>query len=129
MTFTQASQSQTVNVMTIDNNIFEVNQRICLRLTNLIEPCPGSVIVGDDIEIVVAEDESKFTITYVYLSIFLSLYCTVTVFTLQCYTNTTGNSIDGQNISLFYSSAAMALFFPQFQCALDGGALEPCMLI
>ena len=54
---------------------------------------------------------------------------TVPVFTLQCYTNTTGNSIIGQTISLFYSSPASEIFVPEFRCALDGGALVPCMLI
>ena len=69
LTFTQASRSQTVDVMTIDNDIFEANQRICLRLTNLIEPCPGSVILGDDTEIEIAEDESKLAIIYVFINI------------------------------------------------------------
>ena len=130
LTFTPTLRSQIVNVMTIDNDILEVNQRICLRLTNLIEPCPGSVIVGNDTEVVIAEDESKLAIIYVFTNIKL-YFCfhTVPVLTLQCYTNTTGNSIVERNISLFYSSAAMEIFFPQFQCALDGGALVPCMLI
>ena len=128
LTFTPTSRSQIITVMTIDDNTFEDDERICLRLTNLTEPCPGSVILGNDTEVVIAEDESKFAI-YIFINIKLYFYlCTVPVFGLQCYTNTTGNSIVGRNISLFYSSAAMAIFIPQFQCALDGGALELCML-
>ena len=48
------------------------------------------------------------------------------MFILSSYTNTTGNSINGWTISLFYSAAAQ--FFPVFQCALNNGELEPCML-
>ena len=66
LTFTPTLRSQIVNVMTIDDDIFEDDERICLRLTNLTEPCPGSVILGNDTEVVIAEDESKFAI-YVYI--------------------------------------------------------------
>ena len=45
---------------------------------------------------------------------------------MSCYTNTTGNNIDGWNISLFYSAAAQ--FFPVFHCALNDNDLESCML-
>ena len=128
LTFTPTLRSQIVNVMTIDDDMFEDDERICLRLTDLTEPCPGSVILGNDTEVVIAEDESKFAI---FINIKLAVFClhTVPVFTLQCYTNTTGNSIVGRNISLFYFSAAMDVFSPQFQCALNNGDLAPCMLI
>ena len=43
-----------------------------------------------------------------------------------CYTNTTGNSVNGWTISLFYSGAAR--FFPILQCALNDGELQLCML-
>ena len=56
--------------MTKDDEIFEDDKRICLRLTNLTEPCPGSVILGNDTEVVIAEDESKFAI-YVFINIFI----------------------------------------------------------
>ena len=56
--------------MTIDDDIFEDDERICLRLTNLTEPCPGSVILGNDTEVVIAEDEGKFAI-YVFINIFV----------------------------------------------------------
>ena len=130
LTFTPTLRSQIVNVVTIDDNIFEDDEHICLRLTNLTEPCPSSVILANDTEVVIAEDEGKFA-TNVFINIKLVVFClhTVPVFTLQCYTNTTGNSIVGRNISLFYSSAAMEMFFPQFQCALNDGDLAPCMLI
>ena len=41
-------------------HIFEDDECICLRLTNLIEPCSGSVILGNDTQVVIAKDESKF---------------------------------------------------------------------
>ena len=128
LTFTPTLRSQIVNVVTIDNHIYEDDERICLRLTYLTEPCPGSVILGSDTEVVIAEDEGKLAI---YVCIYQYYFClhTVPVFTLQCYTNTTGNSIVGRKISLFYFSPAMGMFFPQFQCALNDRNLAPCMLI
>ena len=129
LTFTPTLRSQIVNVMTIDDYIFEADERICLRLTNLTEPCPGSVILGSDTEFVIAEDESKFaTNVFINIKLYFCLH-TVPLFTLQCYTNTTGNSIVGRTINLFYSSPAMNFYFPQFQCALNNGDLAPCMLI
>ena len=115
--------------MTIDDDVFGNDERICLRLVNLTEPCPGSVIRGNVTEVVIAEDERKFAI-YVYVCIYQYYFClhTVPVFTLECYTNTTGNSIVGRTINLFYSSPRMDMFFPQFQCALNNGNLAPCML-
>ena len=61
--------------MTIQDEIFEGDEHICLRLTNLTEPCPGSVIVGAGTEVVIAEDESKFDIyVYVYIRIYIYIY-------------------------------------------------------
>ena len=53
--------------MTIDDNIWEDNEHICLRLVNLTT---GSVILGNDTEVVIAEDEGKFAI-YVFINIFV----------------------------------------------------------
>ena len=78
LTFTPTSRSQIITVMTIDDNVFEDDERICLRLTNLTEPCPGSVILGNDTEVVIAEDESKFAIYVSILScifIFVQFQC------------------------------------------------------
>ena len=68
LTFTPTLRSHIVNVMTIDDDMFEDDERICLRLTNLTEPCPGSVILGNVTEVVIAEDEGKFAI-YVFINI------------------------------------------------------------
>ena len=58
--------------MTIQDEIFfEGDERICLRLTNLTEPCPGYVIVGAGTEVVIAEDESKF---YIYVYVYIYIY-------------------------------------------------------
>ena len=69
LTFTPTLRSQIVNVVTIDDDIFGNDERICLRLVNLTEPCPGSVILGNATEVVIAEDEGKFAI-YVYVCIY-----------------------------------------------------------
>ena len=75
MTFTPTLQSQIVNIMTIDNDIFEANQRICLRLT---EPYPNSVIVGNDTEVVIVEDEGKFAIyVFIIINFLFSYSCSV----------------------------------------------------
>ena len=68
LTFTPTLRSQVFTIMTIQDEMFEDDERICLRLTNLTEPCPGSVIVGADTEVVIAEDEGKFDI-YVFINI------------------------------------------------------------
>ena len=81
LTFTPSLQSQTVNIMTIGDDIFEDDERICLRLTNLTESCPGSVILGNDTEVVIAEDKSKlamYVCIYKYkLSYRSSVYITM----------------------------------------------------
>ena len=62
LTFTPTLRSQVVIITTIQDEMFEDDERICLRLTNLTEPCPGSVIVDADTEVVIAEDDGKFAI-------------------------------------------------------------------
>ena len=62
LTLTPTLRSQVFNIMTIQDEIFEHDERICLGLFNVAEPCPDSVIVGADTEaeVVIAEDEGKF---------------------------------------------------------------------
>ena len=66
LTFTPSIRSQTVDIVTIQDTIFEVvggeQEQICLRLTNLTEPCPGSVIIGPDTMVTITEDDRKFVI-------------------------------------------------------------------
>ena len=129
LTFSESVRGQNIEIVTIDDDMFESEgnaQRICLRFTNLTEPCLKSVTIGDDEEVLIAEDDRKIATYFsISLSLLLSLY-TAPVFILSCYTNTTGNSINGWTISLFYSAAAR--FAPVFQCALKDRELEPCML-
>lgn len=53
--------------MTIDDNIFEDDERICLRLVNLTA---ASVILGHDTEVLIAEDDCMFAM-YVFICIFV----------------------------------------------------------
>ena len=71
MTFTPTLRSQIVNVITIDDDIFEDYERICLRLTNLTEPCPDSVTLGNDTEVIIY---CKFA-TYIYQYYQLAYVC------------------------------------------------------
>ena len=130
ITFTETVRAHNIEIVTIDDDVLEADgeaERICLRMTNLTETCPNSVNIGNDVLVLIAEDDRKIA---VYFNILLSLdlfYFTAPVFILSCYTNTTGNSVDGWTISLFYS--AITQFTPVFQCALNDGDLEPCMSI
>ena len=82
LTFTPTLRSQVFNIKTIQDEIFEDDERICLRLTNFIdhESCLGSIIIGNDTEIVIAEDESKFAL-YV-LAVCLSSYSSCVYITI-----------------------------------------------
>ena len=48
--------------MTREDTLFEGDERICLRLTNLTEPCLGSVIIGDDTIVTITEDDRMFAV-------------------------------------------------------------------
>ena len=130
ITFTDTVQAHNIEIITIDNDVFEAEgntKRICLRMTNLTELCPNTVNVGSDKEVLIIEDDRKIAM---YFGILISLdlsYYTAPAFAMSCYTNTTGNSINGWTVILFYS--ADVVFIPVFQCALNDGDLEPCMSI
>ena len=73
LTFSESVRGQNIEIVTIDDNAFESEgnaERICLRFTNLTEPCLNSVTIGDDEEVLIAEDDCKIAI---YFSISLSL--------------------------------------------------------
>ena len=62
LTFTGTTTSHTVDIVTIDDRIYEADgesEAICLRMTNLIEPCPDYVSIGNDAVVPIEEDDSK----------------------------------------------------------------------
>ena len=62
LTFTPATRSQTINIMTREDTIFEGDEHICLRITNLTGPCPGSVIIGDETIVTITENDGMFAV-------------------------------------------------------------------
>ena len=68
ITFSESMQAHTIEIVTIEDDVFESQgnaERICLRMSNLIEPCSNSVIIGSDEEVLIAEDDRKI-VTYVF---------------------------------------------------------------
>ena len=63
LTFTPFILTRVIPVMTIDNDDFEYDKRICFIITNVTEPCPGYVTVGDPLVLILLENEGMF---YVY---------------------------------------------------------------
>ena len=62
LTFTSrlSTRTQFVDITTIDDDMFEGRtERICLRIIKLTEPCPNSVIIGNDTVVLIAEDDRK----------------------------------------------------------------------
>ena len=55
-------QAHDIEIVTIEDDVFESQgnaEHICLRMTNLTEPCPNSVIIGDDTVVLITEDDCK----------------------------------------------------------------------
>ena len=71
LTFTQSVKSHRINIQTIDDSIYEGDGKpevICLRIFNLVEPCPNYVSVGADVQVLIQDDDSKlpmYVCTYV----------------------------------------------------------------
>jgi len=63
LTFTPSRLTWMIPVMTIDNDDFEDDKRICFNITSVTEPCPGYVTVGEPLMLTILEDEGMF---YVY---------------------------------------------------------------
>jgi len=127
LTFTASARFHDIIVQTIDDDIFEGRQpeRICLRMTNLSEPCPNSIIIGDDGTFYITENDRKLFL-FIIITCIATCFYAAESFTLACYTTTTGNSMTGWRINLFYSVPVD--FVAIFQCALDDDELQPCML-
>ena len=67
ITFTQNMRAYNIGIVTIEDDVFESQgnaERICLRITNLTEPCPNSVNFGSDAEVLITEDDRKITIYF-----------------------------------------------------------------
>jgi len=127
LTFTANTRSHDITVQTIEDSIFEGRQpeRICLRMTDLSEPCTNSVIIGDDKTIDITENDRKLFL-FIIITCIATCFYAAEPFSLTCYTTTTSNSITGWHINLFYSVPVS--FFANFQCARDDKPLQPCML-
>ena len=83
LTFSESVRGHNVEIVTIDDNAFESEgnaERICLRFTNLTEPCLNSVTIGDDDEVLIAEDDRKIAMYFnislcIIRFIFIQLQC------------------------------------------------------
>ena len=83
LTFSESVRGQNVEIVTIEDSVFESQgtaERICLRFTNLTEPCLNSVTIGDDEEVLIAEDDRKIAMCFnislcIIRFIFIQLQC------------------------------------------------------
>ena len=69
LTFTSNRRSQFINIVTMQDDVFEGREpeRICLNITNYNEPCPNYLMIGvGEVTVIIKEDDCKFA-TYVYL--------------------------------------------------------------
>ena len=130
LTFTESVTSHRINIETIDDRIYEgdgESEVICLRIFNLVEPCPNYVTIGDDVQVLIQENDSKLPI-YLYVLITYVSY-TVPDLTIFCHTVASGNSLTGWTIDLFYSTFEIFADFTAFRCALNDATLSQCMLM
>ena len=70
LTFTPSTRSQTVDIVTREDGSYEADgqpEGFCLRITNLTEPCPDSIIIGDNVTVLIAEDDRKFVMYVCFL--------------------------------------------------------------
>ena len=69
LTFTETRIYHRINIMTHDDNDYEgydgEYEVICLRIFNLVEPCPNYVSIGDDIQVPIEEDSKLPTYAYI----------------------------------------------------------------
>ena len=73
ITFSESVRAHNIEIVTIDDDVFESDgnaEPICLRMINLTEPCPNSVTIGPDEEVLIAEDDRKIAM---YFNMLLSL--------------------------------------------------------
>ena len=62
LNFSEAMWYHNIELITIEDTMFEGNEAICLRIISLIEPCPNSVVIGEDTRVLVLDDDSKIAI-------------------------------------------------------------------
>ena len=70
ITFSESMRTHNIEIVTINDSVFESNgvaERICLRMINLTEPCPNSVTIGPDEEVLIAEDDGKISMYFIIL--------------------------------------------------------------
>ena len=64
LTFSESMRAHNIEIVTIEDDVFESEgnaEHICLRMVNLTEPCPNSVTIGPDEEVLIAEDDRKIS--------------------------------------------------------------------
>ena len=69
LTFTETITSYRINIMTLSNVDYEgdgESEVICLRIFNLVEPCPNYVSIGDDVQVLIHKDSKLPTYICVY---------------------------------------------------------------
>ena len=62
LTFTEATTSHRIDITTLQDPDYEGDggsEVICLRIFNLVEPCPNYVSIGADVQISIQDDDSK----------------------------------------------------------------------
>ena len=70
ITFSESVRAHNIEIVTIDDDVFESEgnaERICLRIINLTEPCPNSVNIGPDGEVLITEDDRKISMYFIIL--------------------------------------------------------------
>lgn len=66
LNFYETVGSYLIELITIEDAMFEGNETICLRIISLMEPCPNSIVIGEDTRVLVLDDDSKIA-TYIFL--------------------------------------------------------------
>ena len=67
LTFTETTTSHTIDIMTLQDDDYDADGEfkvICLRIIDLVEPCPNYVSIGNAIRVPIQDDDSKLP-TYV----------------------------------------------------------------
>ena len=62
LTFTKNITSHRIDIITINDEQFEgdgESEIICLRITNLVEPCSNYVSISKEVRVPIQDDDSK----------------------------------------------------------------------
>ena len=62
LTFTRDVTSHRIEIVTLQDPYYEgdgESEVICLRIFNLVEPCPNYISIGDDVKVSIQDDDGK----------------------------------------------------------------------